>query len=568
MRYSQVFGKTSKTVPKEAETINHKLLLKGGFIRKISSGHYAYLPFGFRVFHKIDHIIREELAKAGCQDVTMPLIHPASLWQESGRYDTIDEVLWRMKDRHGKDFVLALSHEETVSDLARQEIKSHKDLPMIINQNQLKVRDEARPRGGTLRTREFTMQDAYSFDKDWEESDKSFEKMREAYLRIFKRCGLEMLEIEADSGKMGGTDSREFMVLTDAGEDSVMTCEGCDYKANQEKATFKLEDKNPQEKTKAMKKVAAPRPKTVQGSVDLFKIDPWRVLKNVIYLADGELIGVCIRGDLGVNELKLMNELGANEIRPAKPEELKKVGLVAGFISAIKLKGSAAKIKFYGDHSIETVKNYNTGANELKMDYLDVNYPQDFKVEKLIDVAQAQAGFPCPQCKKGHLKMTRGVEMAHIFKLGTFYSDSMKITYQDEKGKEKPVVMGCYGIGLDRLLAAAVEQHNDEYGIIWPKNIAPYQIHLLSLGQDKAVMDAAEKVYKNLGDAGYEVLFDDRDEPAGVKLNDADLIGAPWRVLVSPKTLAEKSVELKARAEKKTELVGIGGLGKELEKRI
>ena len=462
-----------------------------------------------------------------------------------------------------------MTHEETVSDLARQLINSHKDLPVIVNQNQLKVRDEARPRGGTLRTREFTMQDAYSFDKDWDGLDVSFEKVREAYFRIFERCGVEAIEIEADSGKMGGKDSREFMVLADSGEDSVMTCEGCDYKANFEKASFKLENKNPKEKAATLKKVDAPRPKTIQGSVDLHKMPAWQVLKHVIYLVDSELVGVCIRGDLAVNETKLMNALKANELRPATSEELKKAGLAEGFISAVKLKlPKGVKIKFYGDHSIKTVKNYNTGANAFKKDYLNVNYPRDFKVEKLLEVAQAQPGFPCPNCAKGYLKMTCGIEAGHIFKLGTFYSDSMKITYKNEKGEEKPVIMGCYGIGLDRVLAAAVEQHHDEYGIIWPKNIAPYQIHLLNLSPDKEVGKTAEEIYKMLTEAGYEVLFDDRDDAPGVKLNDADLIGVPLRLLVSPKTLAQKSVELKARTEKKTELIKIDKLLPLLKKRL
>jgi prolyl-tRNA synthetase len=560
MRLSKLFGKTLREVPSEAETASHQLLLKAGMIQQVTSGVYSYLPLGWRALRKMEQVIREEMNAAGGQELHMPVLQPYEIWQESGRDLAFGKSLFTLQDRRERTLVLGPTHEEIVTDLARRNVKSYRDLPLMLYQIQTKFRDEPRPRGGLVRVREFTMKDSYSFDADAEALDISYKKMIQAYRNIYARCGLDAMLIEADSGAIGGKDSHEFVVATEVGEDEVIYCDSCGYVANVERASF-AKTKLAEEKLLPVEEVATPGAKTIEEVANFLKVPKSRTLKAVFYSADGELAFVTIRGDLDVNEVKLKNALKWSELRLANDEEVKAAGLVAGSASAIGLKG----MKIVADDSITIGCNFVVGANKNGYHLKNANYPRDFKADIITDIALAMPGYRCAKCND-ELKSKRCIEIGHVFKLGTVFSERQGAFYLDRDGVQKPLVMGCYGIGIGRLLAAVIEQNHDDKGITWPVQIAPYHIYLCALGMDEpAVAEAAEKLYSELSQKGFEVLFDDRNESPGVKFNDADLMGMPVRLTVSRRTLKSSGVELKPRKAKDIELVPLGEMAGKLK---
>jgi prolyl-tRNA synthetase len=555
MRISKLFGKTQREVPAEAETVSHQLLLRAGMIHQVAAGIYSYLPLGWRVLKKIENIIRDEMDKAGGQELSMPVLQPLELWQETGRDLAFGKGLFTLSDRRERQLVLGPTHEEVITLLVSHNVQSYRDLPLLLYQIQTKFRDEPRPRGGLIRVREFTMKDLYSFDTDGEGLDRSYAQMLQAYKNIYDRCGLPSRLVEADSGAIGGKDSHEFMVITDNGEDEILYCDQCQYAANVEKAQSvkgKLEPEEPLPR----EEVATPGAGTIEEVSDFFKIPQSHTLKAVFYIADGKLVFVVIRGDIGVNEVKLKNALGCVDLRLATEDEVIKAGIVAGAASPIGIKG----IKIIADDSITSGANFVAGANKAETHLKNVNYPRDFKASLVTDIAQARAGEQCPRCG-GKLLSTRGIEVGHIFKLGTFLSEKLGALFIDQGGVSHPIIMGCYGIGLDRLLAAAIELNHDDKGIIWPISIAPYHVYLCPLYKENSGIEAvAEKVYNDLEAEGLEVLFDDRQESPGIKFNDADLLGIPIRVTISPRTLEKNSAEIKKRSAKEAELVPLEGI--------
>jgi prolyl-tRNA synthetase len=544
MRVSQLFGKTQREIPVEAETISHQLLLRAGMINQLTAGMYSYMPLAWRTAKKIMDIIREEMDAAGGQEITMPVLQPIELWEKSGRGAAFGDNLFRLTDR--KDRVLALgpTHEEVVTDLAAHYIQSYRDLPQRLYQIQTKLRDEPRPRGGLIRVREFIMKDMYSFDTDDAGLEVSYQKMVQAYKNIYRRCGLKAMAIEADSGAIGGKASHEFMVLAESGEDEVTFCPGCGYAANVEKAKF---DKGAVAAQLPLptEEVATPGKESIEDVSKFLNLAPSQMLKCVFYVADKEFVIAVIRGDLDVNEIKLKNLLKATDLRLATAEEVAAQGIIAGSASPV-----GHKAKVVADDSIVSSINYVGGANVAGRHAKNIVLGRDFNAYKTADIASARVGAKCARCG-GTLEATRGIEVGHVFKLGTFLAETFGANFTDAEGNQKPCVMGCYGIGVGRLLAAAIEQNHDDKGIIWPMPIAPYQVQLcgLSLDQEK-VKTAAEKIYADLKSAGVEVLFDDRIESPGVKFNDADLLGMPLRITVSPRSLDKGGVELKKRSEK------------------
>jgi prolyl-tRNA synthetase len=542
LRLSKLFGNTLREVPAEAEMTSHQLLLRAGMIRQLAAGIYTYLPLGWRVLRKIENVMREEMNAIGGQEMRMPAVHPAELWQETGRYFEAGPVLVRFRDRNQRELVLGITHEEVITDLARREIDSYRQLPFMIYQIQTKFRDEPRSRGGLIRVREFTMKDGYSFHADRDDLDSYYPEVHRAYLNIFHRCGAEVLVVEADPGLMGGAASHEFMLVNEAGEDTLIICDGCDYAANAESAVARRTEiqKDPQ---RAPEEVATPDMTTIEEVAGYLGIGPEQTLKAIFYMAGDELVFVTIRGDLEVNETKVANMLGAPELRLAVEEEVSAAGIVAGYASPI---GQQGKVRIVADESITLGSNFVAGANKEGYHLRNVNYPRDFEVDFLGDIAAVQEGDLCPRCG-GELRTTRGIELGHIFKLGSKYSEALGATFLDSEGRSLPVVMGCYGIGTGRLMAAVVEQRHDEQGIIWPVSIAPYHVHLIALGRGPEVVNAADSLYEQLLSKGYEIVYDDRDESAGVKFNDADLIGIPLRFVVSSRSLRAGGVEVKRR---------------------
>jgi prolyl-tRNA synthetase len=559
MRLSKLFGRTQREIPAEAETASHQLLLRAGMISQVAAGVYSYLPLAWRVLKKIENIIREEMDAAGGQELMMPVLQPLELWQETGRDQAFGKGLFTLCDRKDRNLCLGPTHEEVITKLVSQYVKSYRDLPQLLYQIQTKFRDEPRPRAGLLRVREFTMKDLYSFDTDEEGLDRSYNKMLKAYRNIYDRCGLPTLLIEADSGAIGGKDSHEFMVVTETGEDEIIYCPGCQYSANAEKAqSFK--NKAADEKPLPLEEVATPGVATIEEVSRFLRVVPNRTLKAVFYIADGELIFVVIRGDLEVNEVKLKNALKCYELRLATEAEVTRAGIVAGAASPVGI----SKIKVVADDSVVSGVNFIAGANKPETHLKNVNYPRDFSADIVTDIAKARAGEGCPNCP-GKLLSTRGIEVGHVFKLGTFLSERLGASFTDPDGGSHPIVMGCYGIGLGRLLAAAIEQNHDDKGIIWPPKIAPYQIYLCPLYLDNPEVAAtSEKLYSELEQAGWEVLFDDRLESPGVKFNDADLLGIPTRVTISPRTLEKGGIEIKLRSEKKSQLIPLADLDTKL----
>jgi prolyl-tRNA synthetase len=566
MRFSKLFGKTLRQAPGEAESISHQLLLRAGMIAQEAAGVYSYLPLGWRALRKIENIIREEMDKAGGQELMLPVLQPFELWQQSGRDVSFGKSLFTLTDRKDHTLALGPTHEEVIADLVHRYVQSYRDLPLLLYQIQTKLRDEPRPRGGLLRVREFIMKDLYSFDADEAGLHESYRKMCQAYKNIYARLSLPALMIEADSGAIGGKDSHEFMILTEDGEDEVICCSNCDYAANAEKAQSIKTDKtavlSKAKNLLPLEEIATPEAKTIEEVAGFVGVPTNLTLKAVFYLADGEFVFVIIRGDLEVNETKLRNALKCLDLRLATESEVNEAGLVAGFASPIGVKG----IKVVADDSVTSGSNFVVGANKIGYHFKNANYPRDFKADLMADIALAQSGDSCPKCR-GKLSSSRGIEVGHVFKLGTFISEKFGASFLDNDGKSRPIVMGSYGIGLGRLLAAVVEQSHDDKGIIWPLSIAPYQVHLCPLSVDKsAVAPTAERLYQELQNEGIEVLFDDRDESPGVKFNDADLLGIPLRLTLSPRTLQTQSVETKWRTEKQTRLLPLDNLGAQVNK--
>ncbi|MDP3880535.1 MAG: proline--tRNA ligase [Dehalococcoidales bacterium] len=550
MRISNLFGKTQREIPAEADTISHQLLLKSGMIRQVAAGVYSYLPLAWRTLRKIETIIREEMDRAGGQELMMPALQPLELWQETGRDQAFGEGLFTLTDRRDRKLVLGPTHEEVVTDLVRYNVQSYRDLPLLLYQIQTKFRDEPRPRGGLIRVREFHMKDLYSFDVDEAGLDVSYNRMLQAYHNIYSRCGLPSLLVEADSGAIGGKDSHEFMLITESGEDEIIHCSSCHYTANSEKARGII-DKIEDGELLPMEEVSTPGMMTIEEVSNFLKVPTYRTLKAVFYIADGRLVFVVIRGDIEVNEIKLKKVLGGAELRLATEAEVIAAGIVPGAASPVGLKDT----RIIADDSITTATNLVAGANKPDTHLKNVNYPRDFEVDVLTDIARARAGDKCPVCG-GELLSSHGIEVGHAFKLGAFISQKMGANFIDRNGESRPIIMGCYGIGVGRLLAAAIEQNHDAKGIIWPMAIAPYQIYLCPLYREgSGVFEVAEKLYADFTSQGFEVLFDDREESPGVKFNDADLLGIPVRATVSPRSLEKDSVEIKRRAEKEIELV-------------
>jgi len=558
MRLSKLFGRTLREPPAEAELISHQLALRAGLIRPLAAGIYSYLPLGWRVLHKIERIMREEMGAIDGQEMYMPVVNPAEIWRATGRYDAPapGPALLRFHDRADHDMVLAMTHEEVVANLLRSEISSYRQLPFMIYHIQTKFRDEPRARGGLIRTREFVMKDAYSCHADFDSLDEFYPRMYQAYVNIFARCGIQAIAVAADTGVMGGTISHEFMLVSDVGEDTLVTCSYCGYAANVEKATF-VKPAGASETEGHIMEVATPGCKTIEELAAFVGLPTHQTLKVVFYTTEsGEVVLALIRGDLEVNLVKLANALGGADLRPSSEDELQAAGIIAGYASPVGLTG----LRVIADDSISMGSNFVAGANKAGYHLKNVNYPRDFAVTALTDIALARAGDHCPHCS-GTLQTTQGIEVGHLFKLGTKYSEAVGATYLDKDGQARPIVMGSYGIGIGRLMAAIIEENHDERGIIWPASVAPYQFHLLSLGTTQPqVTQAAEQLYDHLLGAGYEVLYDDRDESAGVKFNDADLLGIPWRIAVSPKTLAQHSVEVKKRSESTPRLIPVDEL--------
>ncbi|WP_078554621.1 proline--tRNA ligase [Bacillus alkalicellulosilyticus] len=543
MRQSLYMIPTLRDVPADAEIASHQLMLRAGLIRQTASGIYSYLPLGKRVLKKVEEIVREEMDATGAQEVLMPAIQPAELWEESGRLQAYGPELMRLKDRHDRDFVLGATHEEVITSLVRDDVKSYKKLPINLYQIQTKFRDERRPRFGVLRSREFIMKDAYSFDTTKEGLDASYQAMYDAYNRIFTRCGLDFRAVEADSGAIGGTDTHEFMVLTEVGEDTIAYSDSSSFAANIEIApvnvTYRKEKESPQE----IEKVGTPNTKTIDEVSSFFSVDKRKIIKSLLFMGD-EPVLVLVRGDHELNEIKVKNSLGGAVVQLASAEEIKSVmKCESGYIGPIKTDG----IRIIADHAVKAIVNGICGANEEGYHFTQVNPDRDFTVEGYFDLRNIQEGDPSPD-GKGTIKFARGIEVGHVFKLGTKYSDALGASFLDENGKTQTMIMGCYGIGVSRTVAAIVEQRHDENGLVWPAEVSPFDIHLIGINmKDEEQSQLSERLYTDLKQLGYDVLFDDRTERAGVKFKDSDLIGIPVRIGVGKKA-AEQIVEVKLRS--------------------
>lgn len=551
MRMSKLFIETLRDFPADAEVVSHKFLVRAGYIKKLTNGIYNYLPLMWRVLKKIENIVREEMDKAGAQEILMPFLQPKELWEESGRWEVYGKELMRLKDRHGKDMCLGPTHEEIVTSIAREGIRSYKQLPVNLYQIQSKFRDEIRPRFGLLRGREFIMKDAYSFDRDEAGMQKSYKVMADAYTKIFERCGLETKPVQSDSGAIGGNVSHEYMVITqtDSGENDVFYCNDCNYAANSNHAVSGLQEAKTTGDWKKAEKVSTPNAKTIKELAELLNVPETLICKCLVYIADKDPVLVLIRGDKTVEETKLMNALNAKEIRTASDAEIEELMANHGFDARPGFIGPKGfdDIRIIADNTVKDLKNFVMAVNENDVHVVGANFGTDVKLpEQITDLRLVEAGEFCPQCGKP-LNVTRGIEVGNIFQLGTKYSKAMNATFTDENGNEVPFVMGCYGIGISRTAAAAVERHHDEYGIKWPIAIAPYHVIVIPVNiQDELQMKVAEDLYKKLQDNGIEVILDDRDDRAGVKFKDADLIGIPLRITAG-KTLQEGLVEYKVR---------------------
>ena len=567
MRMSQLFFQTFREVPAEAETISHQLLLRAGLVRQVAAGIFDYMPLGQRVKHKIETIIRDEMEAISGQEVTLPMVHPAEIWQKSGRWYEIGDDMARLQDRNGRDMCLGMTHEEVMADLASQVVTSYRQLPFVLYQIQTKFRDEPRPRGGLIRVREFTMKDAYSFDRDQAGIDAFYPRIYQSYFNIFRRAGIDVVAVESDTGMMGGTMAHEFMALTPIGEDTLLLCDGCGYRANRQVAAFHkavAETGQPQ----ALAEVHTPAVTTIAALADFLQIPETQTAKAIFLMAEmnnaeGKLyeqfVFVVVRGDMELNETKLTNAIKARRLRPATVDEIRAIGAEPGYGSPIGIQRESVLLVV--DDLIPQSPNLVAGANRKDWHYRHVNYGRDYTADLVTDLIAAGEGSVCPQCF-APMRAVRGVEVGNIFKLGTKYSKAMGAYYLDEKGDQQPIVMGSYGIGSGRLLACVIEHHHDEFGIRWPISIAPYQVILVSLATQRTpeVTAAADQIYQQLRDAGIEVLYDDRDERGGVKFNDADLLGIPLRLTVGGKGLAKGVVESKVRRTGESGEIALDGL--------
>ncbi|MFC2028547.1 proline--tRNA ligase [Chloroflexota bacterium] len=559
MRTTNLFGQTLRDAPADAEVVSHKLLTRAGFIRQLGAGIFSYLHLAKRTISKVENIIREEMDAIGGQEISMPVVHPADIWKESNRWYQIDKEMGRFKDKNGHDMVLAMTHEEVVSDLVRREIHSYKQLPGLIYHIQTKWRDDPRPRSGLIRVREFTMCDSYSLDTDLKGLEKQYQSHFKTYQRIFNRCGLPVLAIEADSGMMGGTISHEFMYLTEIGEDTILFCSDCGYKANRQVAQFKKIPATEEEQLE-IKKVQTPDAYSIENLTNFLNIPKAKTAKAVFFMADihnedsldQKFVFAMVRGDMELNEKKLSNAINAEKIRPATDEEILAAGAVSGYASPVGLKNVLVVI----DDIIPESTNLVSGANEEGYHLVNVNFPRDYSANQVTDIAVASEGFGCPTCGNT-LSSSRGVEVGNIFQLGTKYSDALRCYYLDREGKPKPVYMGSYGIGIGRLMACIVEEHHDDDGIIWPISITPYEVHLILLrGKgDNESAKKAENLYRELSSLGIEVLFDDGTDSPGVKFKNADLIGCPIRITVSDRARSQGGVEVKLRNQDNKQII-------------
>jgi prolyl-tRNA synthetase len=563
MRWSRYFIPTLREEPADAEVISHKLLLRAGCIRQLSAGIYSLLPLGQRVALKVMQILREEMNAIGGQEFYLPALHPAEIWQESGRWNAIGDEMFRLKDRKGTDMCLGMTHEEVFTTIARNEIRSYKQLPQVWYQIQIKFRDEARPKSGLIRVRSFIMKDAYTFDVDRAGLDKSFLDQREAYKKIFTRCGIQFLIVEASSGAMGGTESNEFMARTPAGEDLIVNCANCGYAANLEKATSRLAEIVDEPGPAAPEEFPTPGVRTIDDLISFpGGADANRQIKSLVFFAtiEGEQrpVLVLLRGDHQVHDVKLADSLRATAVRPAQPEEIRGLlGASAGSLGGVGARDKTRDLRIVADSALKNRRNMTTGANKDDHHLRGVDIARDISVDEWFELRTVEPGEGCPKCEGGTLDVFKGMEIGHIFKLGTKYSESMGATVLTQDGKQVPIVMGSYGIGVERIMAAAIEQQHDDDGIIWPRSLAPFDVvvTITNMKQDE-LRNAGEKLYEELQRAGLEVLLDDRDERAGVKFKDADLIGIPYRITIGKK-VAEGVVELFERRTKKTEDVRI-----------
>lgn len=567
MRMSNMFSQTLREVPSEAETPGHQLLLRAGFIRQLAAGIFTYMPLARRSFGKIEQILRDEMNQINGQEVTMPVVHPAEIWQETGRWYQIGSEMGRFKDKNDRNMVLSMTHEEVVADLVRKEIRSYRQLPQLIYHIQTKWRDDPRPRAGLIRAREFTMKDSYSLDPDWDGLDKQYNAHYQAYFNIFHRCGLPVIAVKSDVGMMGGQMAHEFMYLNPFGEDTIFLCDHCHYSANRQIATFKKQP-IPAQQSLPLELVSTPETKTIEDLASFLNISTSQTSKAVFMVAtipgtignEERFIFAVIRGDMEVNETKLANAVNAIDLRPATEDEIRATGAVPGYASPIDLVDTLIVV----DDQIPASSNLVAGANKEGFHIKNVNYGRDYQAQIITDIAMAREGDGCPNCGMP-LYSKRGIEVGNIFKLGTRYSEKMGCYYLSQDGQSKPVVMGSYGIGLGRLLACVAEEHHDAYGLTWPISISPYQVHLILLAGKSAspeldTRQIAEKIYNDLLQAGVEVLFDDRDTSPGVKFNDADLIGIPIRLTVSERALMNGGVEHKLRHQADKTIIDTDGL--------
>ncbi len=558
MRWSKTLIPTLKEDPADAEVVSHKLLVRAGFIRQISRGIYDYFPLALKVIRKIEQIVREEMDRAGAQELLMPICSPAELWQESGRWEKYGKELLRFKDRHERDFCLGPTHEEIITDLVRRSVRSYRELPFNLYQIQTKFRDEVRPRFGLMRGREFIMKDAYSFHADVADCRREYDNMYETYRRIFSRSGLRFRPVEADTGAIGGSQSHEFQVLADSGEDAIVSCNSCDYAANVEKAEVKARrpaGRDITEESPELTKVSTPGKKSVAEVAEFLKLPADNFIKTLVYKTEGdELVAALVRGDQEINELKLRAVLKCTDLTLADEAAVASAtGVIPGFLGPIGL-----KLRIVADLGIHGMRGAVTGANETDAHFIQVDQERDFTPAAFADLRLAAAGDACPRCERGVLEAHRGIEVGQVFYLGTKYSEAMGATYLDAEGRERPIEMGCYGIGISRMVAAAVEQNHDANGIIWPFSIAPFPVLLLPINyQHEKTREATDRLYRELEARGVEVLLDDRDERPGVKFMDGDLVGIPLRVTIGTKGLEKNSFELRRRADGRVDEISI-----------
>lgn len=570
MRLAEYFLPTLRETPADADTISQKLMLRAGMIRKLASGVYEWLPLGLRVLKKVEQIVREEMDKIGGLEVSLPLLLPRELWEETGRWALYGKELMRLQDRKEAEFALGPTHEEVITDLVRKEIRSYRELPKMFYQFGLKYRDEIRPRFGVMRAKEFYMKDAYSFHSTEEDAERYYKIVFNAYAKICDRCGFKYRPVEAETGAIGGSFSHEFMVLAETGEEEIVSCASCGYAANVERAECPRESSQfpvPSSQLEALKEIYTPNMRTVEEVGNFLQASPDKFIKSLIYLADNKPVMVLIRGDYEINETKLKKYLNCNDLVLADSQTIEKVsGAPVGFAGPVGLQFTAYSLQLIADYSVENITNAISGANKKDYHLVNINIGRDYQPEAIIDLRKVKVSDLCPRCQKT-LTFSRGIEVGHTFKLGTKYSKAMRATFLDAQGKEQYFIMGCYGIGVSRIVAAAIEQSNDDNGIIWPANIAPYQVLIVPVNDNEPkIREMSENIYEKLQKAGYEVLLDDRDERPGVKFKDADLIGIPIRIVISEKNLLQGKVEVKKRAEEKVTLIPVDNLVNEIKK--